>query len=99
MSQTLSATETEFALKSRLRKPSAKHRLRPVDIHRFVEKLVGDDLHAKRVLSVGNAVTGAVHSASLGVHAIGIGLAQAQGLNPKHAIKQIDRLLSNDGLR
>ena len=83
---------------SKLRKPLAKNRLRPADIHRFVEKLVGDDFHAKRVLSLGNGVTGTIHSATLGVHAIGQGLAQAQGLNPKHAVKQVDRLLSNAGV-
>ena len=83
---------------SKLRKPLAKSRLRPADIHRFVEKLVGDDFHAKRVLSLGDAVTGTIHSATLGIHAIGQGLAQAQGLNPKHAVKQVDRLLSNSGV-
>jgi len=83
---------------ARLRKPLAKSRLRPADIHRFVEKLVGDDMHAKRVLSLGNALTGTIHAATLGVHAIGQGLASAQGLNPKHAVKQVDRLLSNAGI-
>lgn len=82
----------------KLRKPLAKNRLRPADIHRFVDKLVGDDFHAKRVLSLANGVTGTIHGATLGVHAIGQGLAQAQGLNPKHAVKQVDRLLSNTGI-
>jgi hypothetical protein len=80
------------------RKPLAKSRLRPADVHRFVEKLVGEDFHSKRVLSLANGVTGTIHSASLGIHAIGQGLAQAQGLNPKHAVKQVDRLLSNAGI-
>lgn len=83
---------------SKLRKPLAKNRLRPADTHRFVEKLVGDDFHAKRVLSLANGVTGAIHGATLGIHAIGQGLAQAQGLTPKHAVKQVDRLLSNAGI-
>jgi hypothetical protein len=83
---------------SKYRKPSPRNRLRPADIHRFVEKLVGEDFHAKRVLSLANGVTGTIHSATLGIHAIGQGLAQAQGLNPKHAIKQVDRLLSNGGI-
>jgi len=38
---------------------------------------------------------GALHAAALGVHAIGRGLADAMGLDPKHAIKPIDRLQSN----
>ena len=37
-------------------------------------------------------------SASLAVHAVGQGLAQAQGTLSKHAVKQVDRLLSNDGV-
>ena len=77
---------------TRLRKPLAKNRLRPADTQRFVEKLIGEDFHAKRVLSLANGVTGVIHGATLGIHAIGQGLAQAQGLNPRHAVKQVDRL-------
>jgi hypothetical protein len=83
---------------TKFRKPKAKHRLRPKDTHRFVEELIGDDFHAKRVLSLANGVTGTIHGATLGIHAIGQGLAQAQDLNPKHAVKQMDRLLSNGGI-
>jgi hypothetical protein len=36
--------------------------------------------------------------ASLGVALIGKSLAQARGLPPKHAVKQVDRLLSNPGI-
>jgi hypothetical protein len=32
------------------------------------------------------------------VHRVGQGLAQAKGSTPKHAIKQVDRLLSNNGI-
>ena len=74
---------------------------RPIDqqkLRRFVEEIVGEDMHAKRVFSLFNAVTGLVHSAVLAVHAIGLGLAQVHGLNRKHATKQVDRLLSNTGL-
>ena len=71
--------------------------LAPDDIRKFVQDLVGDDAHATRVLSLANGVVGVLHSAALGVHAIGRGLADAMALNPKHAIKQVDRLLSNQG--
>ena len=37
-------------------------------------------------------------SASLAVHAIGQGLAQALGKLSKHGVKQVDRLLSNQGI-
>ncbi|GAC1399538.1 MAG: hypothetical protein NVSMB68_14840 [Thermoanaerobaculia bacterium] len=39
-----------------------------------------------------------MHAASPGIHAIGRGLADAQDLDPKHVIKQVDRLLSNRGI-
>ena len=68
------------------------------DIHHFMEGLLSDDLHAKRVLSLADATTGVIHAAAASIHAIGQGLAAAKGLNPKHAVKQIDRLLSNSGI-
>jgi hypothetical protein len=43
-------------------------------------------------------VDGVLHAATLGIRAIGQGLAAAQGLVPKHAIKRVDRLLSNTEL-
>jgi len=74
---------------------TAKPLLSPDRVHEFVRELLGDDVHAMRVLSFATGVVGVVHSAALGVHVIGRGLADAMGLEPKHAIKQIDRLLSN----
>ncbi len=59
---------------------------------------MGDAMHAKRVLSVANGAIGVMHSASLAVSSIGRALSQAQGLDAKHAIKQVDRLLSNHGV-
>lgn len=52
-------------------------------------------MHAKRVLSLSRGTLGVIHSASLAVATIGRSLAQAMGLHAKHAIKQVDRLLSN----
>lgn len=74
------------------------HKLDPTSIHEFIEDLIGDDLHAQRVRSVANGVIGVLHGATLAIHAIGEGLAVAMGLDPKHAIKQVDRLLSNRGV-
>ena len=68
------------------------------DSHGFLKFLLADDLHAKRVYSLANATLGVMSSASLAVNAIGHGLALARGLLTKHAIKQVDRLLSNDGI-
>jgi hypothetical protein len=67
-------------------------------IHRFLDGMLGDDMHAKRVHSLANATLGVVRTASLAVHTIGQGLALARGLVTKHAVKQVDRLLSNDGI-
>jgi hypothetical protein len=66
-----------------------------------VEDYIDDifpDLHAKRILSLANATLGVVSNKSLAVAAIGKGLAHARGLLDKHAIKQVDRLLSNKGI-
>jgi hypothetical protein len=57
------------------------------------------DLHAKPVDSLCDATLGVLRSASLAVCMIGHGLAAARGLNPKHATKQVDRLLSIVDLR
>src|SRR5260221_2034219 len=65
---------------------------------RLIEGMAGERLHAKRVQAVTNAVVGVVNAVSLSIHAIGAGLVQTSGLNAKHAIKQVDRLLSNPGL-
>ena len=67
-------------------------------VNRFLENLFDGDLHAKRVLSLANATLGVVRTASLAVNTIGQGLALARGLVTKHAIKQVDRLLSNEGI-
>ena len=64
----------------------------------FLDTLFGDDLHAKRVQSLANATLGVMTSASLAVCTIGHGLALARGGLTKHAIKQVDRLLSNTGI-
>jgi hypothetical protein len=67
-------------------------------VHRFLDGMLGDDMHAKRVQSLANATLGVIRTASLAVHTIGQGLALARGLVTKHAVKQVDRLLSNDGI-
>ena len=61
------------------------------DVRAFLDSILDEDIHTKRVDSVANATLGVM--TSLGVAMIGKSLAQA--LLPKHAIKQVDRLLSN----
>ena len=64
----------------------------------FVNTALGDDLHAKRVLSLANAVLGTLIGATLAIHAIGLALSTAGERKSKHAIKQVDRLLSNQAI-
>ena len=66
--------------------------------HQFLTALFGEDVHAKRVYSLANATLGVISSASLAVNTIGQGLALARGRLTKHAIKQVDRMLSNPGI-
>src|SRR5208282_398804 len=68
-------------------------------VRNFVSGVFSEDLHAKRVLSLADGALGVVTGASLAVAMIGHALAQARGLVDKHAIKQVDRLLSNQGVR
>src|SRR5437763_5502802 len=68
------------------------------DVREFIGGLYGPDLHAKRVDSLAAATLGVMTGASLAVAMIGQALAQARGLVTKHAIKQVDRLLSNRGI-
>ena len=72
--------------------------LRRHDLLNFITALYEGDLHAKRVLSLANATLGVLTSASLAIHAVGRGLAQAMGTLTKHGVKQVDRLLSNRGV-
>jgi hypothetical protein len=76
-----------------LRKPLAFE-----GVHGFLAPLFGEELHAKRVKSLAGATLGVIQSASLAVGMIGQGLALARGRCTKHAIKQVDRLLSNRGI-
>ena len=60
--------------------------------------LFKDELHANRVYSLANATLGVITRASLAVHTIGQGLGPARGTLTQHAVKQVDRLLSNTGV-
>lgn len=68
------------------------------DIRAFITAVYGEDLHVKRVNALADATLGVMAGASLAVAMIGQALASARGLITKHAIKQVDRLLSNQGI-
>jgi hypothetical protein len=65
------------------------------EVRGFIGGLYGSDLHAKRVDALAAATLGVMTGASLAVATIGQALAQARGLVTKHAVKQVDRLMSN----
>jgi Transposase DDE domain len=68
------------------------------EVRSFIGEVYGHDLHTKRIDSLAGATLGVMTAASLAVAMIGHALAQARGLVTKHAVKQVDRLLSNDGI-
>ena len=68
------------------------------EVRDFIDELYGHDLHAKRVEALAGATLGVMAGASLAVAMIGQALALARGLVTKHAVKQVDRLLSNGGI-
>jgi hypothetical protein len=81
--------------------PKPRRRLTKVDptyARNLVKQVFSDDMHAARVLSLGNGVIGVLHAAVLAVHAIGQAYAKVANIKPKSGVKQVDRLLSNEGL-
>src|SRR5271167_3657668 len=75
-----------------------RRRAQLADVRALVGEVFGADLHARRVDSLAGATLGVMQSASLAVAMIGQALALAKGLVTKHAIKQVDRMLSNSGI-
>lgn len=73
-----------------------KNSLTPKSIIKYVEEIIGENLHAKQVESIANAAIGVIQAVDLKIHNIGHGLAAAFDKESKHAIKQIDRYLSNE---
>src|SRR5271166_6945315 len=67
-------------------------------VHEFFARVLSEDLHAKRIVSLTNGTLGVMTGAALAVSLIGQALARARGLVSKSAIKQVDRLLSNAGV-
>jgi len=73
----------------------------PVDeevILGFCRARFGEVLHDKRIRSIAYGALGVMYADALTVAGVGRGMARARGTSPKHGIKQVDRLLSNDGV-
>jgi hypothetical protein len=75
-----------------------KQLINAAEVTKYAETMLGGKIHAKRIESIANGALGIIHAADLSIHGIGHGLAAAKGLADKHAIKQVDRYLSNDGI-
>ena len=69
-----------------------------LNVYNFTHQVFGETQHAKRIQSIAGAALGVLSSSSLIIHRIGQGLARENDLMAKHAIKQVDRLLSNKKL-
>ena len=65
----------------------------------FVDDIFSQDIHVKRVRSLAGAVLGVLHAAMLSIAVVGRAMADVTGIKHKSGVKQIDRLLSNDGLK
>ena len=63
-----------------------------------VEEMFGEYVHLAVVRSVANGVCGALNATMASVAAIGRAYAELAGIREKSGIKQVDRLLSNDGV-
>lgn len=72
--------------------------LRLEHAHAALTLAFGEDLHSARVASLANGVVGVMLAARLSIHAIGHAYAALAHIQPKSAIKQVDRLLSNAGM-
>ena len=62
----------------------------------IIEKCYGGVLHHKQNTSIAMLTFAVVCADQLGVAALGKALALANGTNPKHGTKQVDRFLSNN---
>lgn len=69
------------------------------NVKSFISDIFRGKEHNKRVESIANAALGIVASGSLIIHRIGRGMAEIFNLADKSAIKQVDRLLSNEKLK
>ena len=68
-------------------------------VRAVVDEATGNELHSKLAGSLASSVLGVMQAGAMGVSLIGAALATSQGLDPKHATKQVDRLLSNPNLQ
>lgn len=64
-------------------------------VNDYVTNMFQSDVHARRIVSMSNAVIGVMAASSLAISLMGLGLSMVRGKVTKHAVKQVDRLMSN----
>ena len=92
---TESSTEQERQSAAKARRQLERVGLNAKSIERFLAEVVQVDLHVKTILSLALGTLGVLHATSLCIHVVGRAMAWARGADPKHCIKQFDRMLSN----
>jgi len=76
----------------------ARAGLDEASVAEFLGETLEVDWHAATLKSVALGTFGVLHAVSLCIHAIGRASAWARDRDPKHTVKQIDRLLSNQNV-
>jgi hypothetical protein len=90
--------ETEKITAATARRRLAKVGLNESSIERFLTDVVELDWHVATLRSVSLGTLGVLHAVSLCIHVIGRAAAWARDVDPKHSVKQVDRLLSNENV-
>src|SRR5260370_37966867 len=80
------------------RSKSRRKTLRLGHTRSFVKRIFGADLHALRVISLANGVVGLLNAAVLSIAAIGQAYARVANITPQSGVKQVDRMLGNEGI-
>ncbi len=90
--------DTEQRESAKMRRRLAKAGLNASSIERFLGEVLEVDWHVATLRSVSLGTLGVLHAVSLCIHVIGRAVAWARDKDPKHAVKQVDRLLSNENV-
>jgi len=90
--------DTEQRATAKAKRRLTKVGLNAASIERFLGEVVDVDWHVATLRSVSLGTLGVLHAVSLCIHVIGRAAAWARDVDPKHSVKQIDRLLSNENV-
>ena len=90
--------ESDVIVPARQYAVNTRARLGQSQLRKMVKDIFNEGIHAKRVLSLANGVTGVLHASTLAVHAIGQAYAQVANIQGKSGVKQVDRMLSSNTL-